>query len=616
MKKPGGGGTTNKAPVILAQTFLVDDNSGAGSVVGTVVATDPEGDPLSYILSGEDVDLFVIDQDGIIRFKSTFSGPLDLTGYDLTVSVTDGKHTPVTAPVTVSVGEVIDLGTLAPADGFSITGPDGGGIGSRVSSAGDVNNDGVADFMVTAGNAHDVYVVFGDSNSDGSGNYEDIDLTDTSTWDGFALIGGTSGPGAINLGDAISPAGDVNGDGVDDLIMSANDGLLGSNIVIFGKDSPMGETFPDVYNLPNAQSLEDFSSSGDGVLIRGGFALASAGDVNGDGIGDLIIGEGGADGLGRKGRSAGEAYVVYGATDIADIDLADTSSWDGLRILGSTNLQQVGFSVSSAGDINGDGRDDVIVGAVGADTDGNTRTAEGAAYVIYGRASGAGVTDINLASLAPGDGFRILGVDPDDRLGWSVAGVGDANGDGTDDLIVAADAADGDRGGTNVGEVYLILGTDSATRGDIDLATLAAADGIRFVGIDSSDFAGRSVSAAGDVNGDGISDILIGTSGGDGNGESNAGEAYLIFGRTSWSGGTIDLGSLSAEDGVVIFGDEAGDRAGYSVSAAGDINNDGYDDILVGAWGAENGVGVPDQDDGAAYILFGRDFSADTMVFG
>ena len=250
---------------------------------------------------------------------------------------------------------------------------------------------------------------------------------------------------------------------------------------------------------------------------QSGFSVAGAGDVNGDGTADVIIGAAFA---GPNGSDSGSSYVVYGnATPTSPVELGslDPDS-TGFRIDGAAAGDRSGWSVAGAGDVNGDGKDDVIIGASDADPNGDR---SGSSYVVYGSAS---PTDIDLGTLGAA-GFRIDGAATDDFSGWSVAGAGDVNGDGKDDVIIGAPNSDPD--GSDSGGSYVVYGSASPT--NIDLGTLGAA-GFRIEGaVVARDFSGRSVAGAGDVNGDGKADVIIGAPYADPNG-SGSGSSYVVFG--------------------------------------------------------------------------------------
>jgi len=331
----------------------------------------------------------------------------------------------------------------------------------------------------------------------------------------------------------------------------------------------------------------DLSAIGDdGFIIQGdiagdqaGTSVSSAGDVNGDGIDDIIIG---APKGNNGGLYAGEAYVVFGTEGVtrSNIDLtnlgsagfiiqgdapADLSSLGtaGFIIQGDAASDRAGYSVSSAGDVNGDGIDDLIVGAPNGDDGGITA---GEAYVIFGTA-GATRANVDLSSLGSA-GFIIQGNVVLDYSGFSVSSAGDVNGDGFDDVIVSAHY--GDPGGYSyAGQAYVVFGTAGATRANIDLSNLGDA-GFTIEGEAAGDRAGQSVSAAGDINGDGIDDLIVGAPEGDDLG-INSGESYVVYGTLGATRADVDLSSLGT-DGFILRGDTSGDNSGYSVSAAGDVN--------------------------------------------
>lgn len=500
--------------------------------------------------------------------------------------------------------QIIDTATFTAADGFIVSGDlSNDNFGWSVSDAGDVNGDGIADFLVGArsadagaSDAGAAYVIFGKAGA----TRANIDVSNLAAADGFAILGATS---ISVLGSSVSAAGDINGDGIDDIIVGQyNDGNGGTAFVIFGK---AGQTRANI-NVSSLSAEDGFAIVGDAFNDRFGSSVSNAGDVNGDGIDDLIVGaRSGDDG----GNSAGEAYVIFGKEGAtrATIDVTSLAASDGFIIQGDEPLDYAGRSVSAAGDVNGDGIDDLIVGADGGDNGGSSA---GEAYVIFGRSTGFGTNIsgrqvVDLTGLSANDGFIIQGDLDSDQAGTSVSNLGDINGDGTDDFAVGALGAD--LGGNFSGAAYVIFGKTGATRSNIDLSALAATDGFTIIGDVAGDRA-FNVSHAGDVNGDGIADLLVGAGGGGG----AAGKAYIIFGKTGATRTSIDLTTLSASDGLVITG-RAGDRLGRTISAAGDVNNDGFDDIVIGA--PYGDVGTANAGD--AYVIYGKaSFGVDPVIAG
>ena len=577
-----------------AETASVAENLTA--VVYTAASTDADaGTTLTYSLSGTDASLFAIDADtGEVSFISSpdFENPADAGGdnvYDIIVTASDGTNS-TDQSVTITVADVfesitIDLSSLTAAQGFIIQGDDARDqTGRSVSLAGDVNGDGYDDLIIGAHygddggtNAGEAYVIYGGPDVTGV-----IDLSGLTTAQGFVIQGAEQ---ADLTGESVSSAGDVNGDGYDDLIVGARLGdgssdRAGEAYVVYGGPSATG-----VIDLSALSATQGFVILGDEPVDELGRSVSSAGDVNGDGYDDLIIGATGADGNSTR---AGEAYVIYGGPSVAaTIDLSNLMATQGFIVQGDATADRAGNSVSSAGDVNGDGFDDLIIGA----PYGNDGGADaGAAYVVYGGPNITGL--INLSILTSTQGFIIQGDMAGDRAGFSVSSAGDVNGDGYDDLIVGAVV--GDDGGSSAGEAYVIYGGPAVT-GVIDLSSLTTAQGFIIQGDSSFDRAGFSVSSAGDVNGDGFDDLIVGAP--DGNA---AGEAYVVYGGSSITE-LIDLSALSSAEGFTIQGDEAGDRAGRSVSSAGDVNGDGYDDLILGApYGDDGGT-----DAGEAYVVYG-----------
>ena len=359
-------------------------------------------------------------------------------------------------------------------------------------------------------------------------------------------------------------------------------------------------TFDAELSLSTLDEATGFRIIGQAPGDIAGVSVALAGDVNGDGIADIIVGAQEAD---AQGDTSGAAYVIFGteAGFPAELDLPTLDGTNGFKINGAVAGESAGVSVAAAGDVNGDGIADLIVGAQGFDLNGNVAGGEfaGAAYVVYGTDGGFD-SEIDLVALNTATGFRILGAAKGDFTGYSTSAAGDINADGIDDIIVGAYGADPN--GSVSGAAYVIYGTDADFGGVIDLSSLSATAGFQISGAAAGDFAGQSVASAGDVNGDGIDDLIVGAPRADAAG-NNSGAVYVIFGSDAGFGSELDLGTIDGTNGIKLIGAAEGDLAGWSVAAAGDVNGDGFDDIVIGAYDAD-----PNGDSsGAAYVVFGTD---------
>ena len=526
--------------------------------------------------------------------------------------------------------------------------------GYSVSTAGDVNGDGVDDLLIGApdadanGNFNNglTYVVFGSSTGVvGSGGVLELSaLNNTTAATGTAGLVINGIDAFDTAGTSVSTAGDVNGDDIDDLLIGAdgadpNGGASGETYVVFGSSTGVVGN-GGVLDL-SALNNTAVATGTAGLVINGinaadasGYSVSTAGDVNGDGIDDLLIGADGADPGGNS--YAGETYVVFGSStgvvgnggvlELADLNNTTVATGTaGLLINGIDAFDFSGISVSSAGDVNDDGIDDLLIGADGALANGNTSAGE--IYVVFGSSTGVvgngGVLELsalNDTTVATGTaGLLINGISAYDDAGNSVSMAGDVNGDGIDDLLIGAEDADVNGNFVDdTGEIYVVFGSSTGVVGNGGILDLSALNdttaatgtaGLLINGIDTDDGAGNSVSAAGDVNGDGVDDLLIGAQYADPNGLSS-GETYVVFGSRTGvvgSGGVLDLSALNnstvmtGTPGLVINGINAVDLSGATVSAAGDVNGDGIDDLLIGAPDAD----VNNNLAGQTYVVFG-----------
>ncbi|ELS00265.1 integrin alpha, partial [Gloeocapsa sp. PCC 73106] len=252
----------------------------------------------------------------------------------------------------------------------------------------------------------------------------------------------------------------------------------------------------------------------------------------------------------------------------AQFDLSTLNGTNGFTLNGVAAGDNSGFSVSSAGDINGDGLDDLIIGAFGADPNGG---ASGSSYVVFGKNTPFSST-LELSTLNGTNGFTLNGVAAGDRSGISVSNAGDINGDGIDDLIIGAYFADPN--GSGSGSSYVVFGKNTPFSSTLELSTLDGSNGFTLNGVAAGDLSGRSVSSAGDINGDGLDDLIIGADLADPNG-SYSGASYVVFGKNTPFSSTLNLSTLNGTNGFTLNGVAVDDRSGISVSSAGDINGDG-----------------------------------------
>ena len=405
-------------------------------------------------------------------------------------------------------GSAAGLGATPAWTGES--GQAGGAFGSSVSTAGDVNGDGYSDVIV---GAHQ----YDNGEQDEGRVYvyygSAAGLNATVAW----MTEGDQG--GARYGFSVSTAGDVNGDGYADVLVGAyryDNGQTdeGQACVFYGSASGLSSTA--MWTAESNQTNAGF-----------GYSVGTAGDVNGDGYSDVIVGVPWYD---NPQGDEGAAFVYHGSPD----GLSATANW---TAEGNQDGAQFGLSAATAGDVNGDGYADVIIGAPYY----HAGSGYGGAFVYFGSASGLGATPAWTASSSQGGGF-----------GYSVGAAGDVNGDGYGDIIIGAPGS------------WAFVYHGSASGPSMLPDWTAQGDGI------DPQF-GTSVGTAGDVNGDGFADVIVGAHFYD----EHKGRAYVYLGSSQ---------GLSAVPGWTATGIENNARFGASVGTAGDVNGDGYSDVIVGTY--------------------------------
>jgi hypothetical protein len=411
-------------------------------------------------------------------------------------------------------------------------------LGSSVSTAGDVNGDGYADVIVGAPDytnleTHEGMVLIFYGHVSGLSNAPDLKIESHQT--------------QAHFGSSVSLAGDWNGDGYADVIVGApgyqsdvDHVEEGAAYIFRGSSSGLKDTY-------------DWFERSDQANARFGTSVSTAGDVNGDGFSDVLVGAPAYDG---GLTDEGKCFLYYGKPKPP----TTYPDWNTENAVVDCDFA---MTVAGAGDVNADGYADIMVGAPLYD---NGQTDEGRVFIYHGKSHNVPDAAANLI------------LEPDltnAHFGEALASAGDVNGDGYDDILIGAPQYN-----SKQGYAYIYYGSDTG----IDPSAY-----LPMGGTPGSQF-GKSVSGAGDVNGDGYTDIIVSA-------------PYYPGGGVASGFVWINHGSPSGimGDGLLIYGDQVASYFGYSVSTAGDVNGDGYSDVIVGAPYYDNGQ----TEEGRVYVYYG-----------
>ena len=529
----------------------------------------------------------------------------------------------------------IDLTRLDGVSGVAIVGGTANAkFGWDVGTAGDVNGDGFDDFIISengvaATGKGQAYLYYGQATPLGSS---------TPTGQVLNAISGASATftrttaGETMTG--VTQLGDINADGFADFMISGDSATTGngSAYIIFGKSG----------GVASVGSLDGTAAAGEWFRVsaantgigRSDHTVSFAGDVNGDGYSDLMVGTPLSDG---NQANSGTTFVIYGhagksfgatnnlnlgtLANTAPETLSDTGGVAGHVFDAGTNTRgilvsgnnsansNIGNASAGLGDRNGDGYDDYFIelgsgtaaGANGYIAFGNLTTNNGGNILwsagtvgssTIGNGTGANVNNSRIRVTGPGSG-TFPPTEPD-RI--NMEGLGDINGDGLADVAISYNWL------TN-GDVYVNFGDTTVLNDAVSVTTLGSGTaGFKISGAAVGDRLGESIRTIGDFNGDGFDDFIVGAPRNEVGTSTDQGGAYIVYGGSSLAGSTINLSTpLTTSQGLYIRGPVAGDQGGFSVASAGDVNGDGFDDLLIGAPLNDQGAA----DAGTAFLIYG-----------
>ncbi|BCE02734.1 integrin alpha [Marinicellulosiphila megalodicopiae] len=442
-------------------------------------------------------------------------------------------------------------------------------VGQYLSGLGDINKDGFDDYAFpAAGQTEDgdtfkgqVYVFFGSATKNKANLNFSID-DELDGINGFEIRGLNAGD---KLGVNISELNDINSDGIDDFMVSDD---IGNTYVIFGHQ----ESWDASFDLSTVNGEKGFQIKG---IVDEDQYTAGLGDINGDGIDDF-------------GYSVGYTAYLFFGRDEAWPDMIDLTDTENLSNYAQT-IDLV-YELSGAGDINGDGINEVMF------ANRVLGTQVGLVSVLFGR-NNLETETIDLNALDGTNGFSMTGELENDLIGNRLSHA-DINNDGLSDLLLGY----GGESSSRIGRAYLIFGKSASWDATVDLSSLDGINGLVLLGQSTGDYFGRDVTGLGDFNGDGIDDVLIGAQQSSVNSIDLVGRAYVLYGKEQVWPASMNLFEMTAEEGLIIDGEEENDHFGQNVDYVGDVNGDGINDLITGTnWPDPNGFSRA----GKAYLIYG-----------
>ena len=597
-------------------------------------ATDADGDPVTFsIVGGADGDKFELDgSSGELKFKSApnFENPTDASSpadnvYEVQIEARDGKGGTASQTVSITVTDVAEnqapvfaSGTTASfaengtgtvytavatdADGdtptYHLIGGSDQALFDIDSSSGALTFKSAPDYETPtdasspSDNVYEVQIEARDGNGGTSTRNLTINVLDVSA-KGLKVYSSQIGNG---FGFSVSGGVDVNKDEHDDIIIGApyrnNDYLSsGSAFIILGNDD-----FSEVNFEIGDNNAIIISGSED--YHRLGAHVSGGGDIDEDGFEDIVLA------AGNGPHSAAESFLIAGKS-LNFSNEKKVTDFTGSNIIKFQEFSGMS-AISGNGDFNNDGMQDWLFSSQ------NSKV-----FLIDGKIVNLG-GDIALEDLNQTNSISVSSQISDNHFGSDVSFLGDFNNDGFDDFIIGTPFQHAEEfysvGGDiyyGVGQSTVIFGNNNFPNGDIDdFQILDANQGFSITSDLTLSYSGFSVSAAGDINNDGFDDLIIGGYLGSPGQNHTSGGAYVIFGTDSEISTEFELGSLDGANGFALAGTNANDYTGFSVSAAGDINNDGFDDLVIGAPGRL----YKNSDKGKGYVIYGKSSPFDAIL--